>query len=192
MKRSPESIANYYKEWKEIIDCLVSYPSIVTWVPFNEAWGQFNTVETAEWTKAYDPSRLVNPSSGGNFYYTGDILDLHNYPGPDMYLYDAQRANALGEYGGIGLPLDGHLWQPDRNWGYVQFKNAKEVTDEYIKYAEQLKKMIKAGFSAAVYTQTTDVEIEVNGLITYDRKVVKVDEDRIRKINLEICNSLNK
>ena len=109
-----------------------------------------------------------------------------------MYLYDAQRANALGEYGGIGLPLDGHLWQPDRNWGYVQFKNAKEVTDEYIKYAEQLKKMIKAGFSAAVYTQTTDVEIEVNGLITYDRKVVKVDEDRIRKINLEICNSLNK
>ena len=192
LKRSPESIANYYKEWKEIIDCLVSYPSIVTWVPFNEAWGQFNTVETAEWTKAYDPSRLVNPSSGGNFYYTGDILDLHNYPGPDMYLYDAQRANALGEYGGIGLPLDGHLWQPDRNWGYVQFKNAKEVTDEYIKYAEQLKKMIKAGFSAAVYTQTTDVEIEVNGLITYDRKVVKVDEDRIRKINLEICNSLNK
>lgn len=192
LKRSPESKENYCKEWKDIMDYLISYPSIVTWVPFNEAWGQFNTVETAEWTKAYDPSRLVNPASGGNHYYTGDMLDLHNYPGPELYLYDAQRATVLGEYGGIGLPMDGHLWQPDKNWGYIQFKNSKEVTDEYIKYADKLKTMIRAGFSAAVYTQTTDVEIEVNGLITYDRKVVKVEEDRIRKVNKEICDILSK
>lgn len=187
-----ESEANYRKEWKEIMDYLYSYPSIAVWVPFNEAWGQFKTVEITEWTKGYDPSRLVNPASGGNHYHTGDILDLHNYPGPEMYLYDAERATVLGEYGGIGLPMQGHLWQTDRNWGYVQFKNSKEVTDEYIKYAEQLKNMIKRGFTAAVYTQTTDVEGEVNGLMTYDRKEIKIEEPRLRKVNLEICNSLNK
>ncbi|MBF0574347.1 glycoside hydrolase family 2 protein [Dysgonomonas sp. GY617] len=190
--RSGESEANYYKEWKDIVDYLISYPSIVTWIPFNEAWGQFKTVETAEWTKNYDPSRLVNSASGGNHYRTGDMLDLHNYPGPELYLYDAERPTVLGEYGGIGLPLEGHLWQPDKNWGYVQFKNSKEVTDEYVKYAEVLKKLIKAGFSAAVYTQTTDVEGEVNGLMTYDREVIKLDEARTRKVNQEICNSLNK
>ncbi len=192
LKRSPESEANYRKEWKEIMDYLYSYPSIVTWVPFNEAWGQFKTEEITEWTKAYDPSRLVNPASGGNFYRTGDILDLHNYPGPDMYLYDGERVNALGEYGGIGFPMEGHLWQPDRNWGYVQFKSPKEVTDEYIKYAEQLKKLVKSGFSAAVYTQTTDVEGEVNGFMTYDRKKIKMEEARIKKVNQEICNLLGK
>ncbi len=190
--RTPESEANYRKEWKEIMDYLISYPSIVVWVPFNEAWGQFKTPEITEWTQAYDPSRLVNPASGGNHYLTGDMLDLHNYPGPEMYLYDPERVNVLGEYGGIGLPLDGHLWRPDGNWGYIQFKSSKDVTDEYVKYAEQLKEMIQRGFSGAVYTQTTDVEGEVNGLITYDRKVIKLEEDRLKKINEEICNSLNK
>lgn len=188
--RSGESEANYRQEWKDIMDYLVSYPSIVTWVPFNEAWGQFKTEEITEWTKNYDPSRLVNPASGGNHYRTGDMLDLHNYPGPEMYLYDAERATVLGEYGGIGLPLTDHLWQPDKNWGYIQFKNSKEVTDEYVKYAEMLKKMIRSGFSAAVYTQTTDVEGEVNGLMTYDRKVIKVDENRVNKVNTEICRIL--
>ncbi len=192
MKRSQESEQNFYSEWKEIMDFLISYPSIVTWVPFNEAWGQFKTDETARWTKMYDPSRLVNPASGGNHYYTGDMLDLHNYPGPEMYLFDAQRANVLGEYGGIGLPLENHLWQPDKNWGYIQFKNAKEVTDEYEKYGNELLQLIKVGFSAAVYTQTTDVEVEVNGLMTYDRKIIKVEKERVRRINNKICNSLSK
>ncbi len=192
LERSIESEANFRKEWKEIMDYLISYPSIVIWVPFNEAWGQFKTPEIVAWTKNYDPSRLVNPASGGNHYHVGDMLDLHNYPGPEMYLFDAERVNVLGEYGGIGLPLQEHLWQTDRNWGYVQFKNSKEVTDEYIKYANLLKNFIKRGFSAAVYTQTTDVEGEVNGLMTYDRKVIKLEESRLRAINLEICNSLNK
>ena len=192
LKRSAESEACYRKEWKEIMDFLYSYPCICTWVPFNEAWGQFKTPEIAEWTKQYDPSRLVNPASGGNFYHCGDIVDLHNYPGPRMYLYDGERANVLGEYGGIGLALEGHLWQPDRNWGYVQFKNPKEVTDEYVKFGNELLKYIKQGFTAAVYTQTTDVEIEVNGVMTYDRKVMKMDEKRLRKMNDEIVNSLNR
>ena len=192
LKRTPESEAHYRKEWKEIMDCLYSYPCIGVWVPFNERWGQFKTEEIAEWTKQYDPSRSVNPASGGNHYTCGDMLDLHNYPAPEMYLYDAQRATVLGEYGGIGLVLKDHLWEPNRNWGYIQFNSAKEVTDEYVKYAQKLYDLIPRGFSGGVYTQTTDVEIEVNGLMTYDRKVIKVEEDRIREINQRICNSLSK
>ncbi len=191
LKRSAESEANYRTEWKGIMNFLYSHPSIVCWVPFNEAWGQFKTEEIVEWTKTYDPSRLVNPASGGNHYPVGDMLDLHNYPGPEMYLYDASRATVLGEYGGIGLALEGHLWATDRNWGYIQFKNSEQVTDKYVEYAEQLLKMAKSGFSAAVYTQTTDVEGEVNGLMTYDRKVIKLDELRVRGINRKVCNVLS-
>jgi beta-galactosidase/beta-glucuronidase len=190
LKRTAESEQIYRKEWKEIIDYLYSYPSIVVWVPFNEAWGQFKTEEIADWTKTYDPSRLVNPASGGNHYRTGDILDLHNYPGPNLFLYDAERVTVLGEYGGIGLPLEGHLWKADNNWGYVKFKNSKETTDEYIKYAQHLMKLIKLGFSAAVYTQTTDVEGEVNGFMTYDRKVDKLDFERVNDINKQVIETL--
>ena len=189
--RTAESEANYRKEWKEIMDYLYSYPSIGVWVPFNEAWGQFKTKEIVEWTKQHDPSRLVNPASGGNHYPVGDMLDLHQYPAPQLYLYDAQRPTVLGEYGGIGWANKEHLWEPNRNWGYVQFNSSKEVTDEYVKYAEELKQLIRQGFSAAVYTQTTDVEVEVNGLMTYDRKLVKIDEERVKKVNQEICNILN-
>ena len=189
--RSAESEKIYRDEWREIMDCLYNYPCISTWVPFNEAWGQFKTPEIAAWTKAHDPSRLVNPASGGNFYTCGDILDLHNYPAPAMYLFDATRANVLGEYGGIGMAAEGHLWSPERNWGYVQFKSPKEVTDEYVKYARQLLDFIDKGFTGAVYTQTTDVEIEVNGLMTYDRKLIKIDEDRVRQANKSITSSLD-
>lgn len=195
LERSAESEADYRKEWKEIMDYLYSYPSIAVWVPFNEAWGQFKTREITEWTKAYDPSRLVNPASGGNHYSgAGDILDIHHYPGPELTLYERQTnvATVLGEYGGIGLALEGHLWQTDKNWGYVQFKTAKEVTDVYVKYCDDLINLIKTAYSAAVYTQTTDVEGEVNGLITYDRKVIKVEEDRVRKANQKVINTLNK
>lgn len=190
--RSAESEACYRKEWKEIINYLYSFPSIGVWVPFNEAWGQFKGPEIAEWTKAYDPSRLVNPASGGNHYLTGDILDLHHYPQPKMTLLDTNRATVLGEYGGIGLVIPDHVWVKNRdNWGYTRFNSPKEVTDEYARYADELLRLIGCGFAAAVYTQTTDVEVEVNGLMTYDRKVVKVEEERIREINRTICNSLN-
>ena len=189
-ERTPESKANYYREWKEIMDLCISNPSVVVWVPFNEAWGQFETEKAAEWTKTYDPSRLVNPASGGNHRPCGDILDLHNYPAPDMFLFDPKRVNVLGEYGGIGLPVENHLWWNKRNWGYVQFKNSDEVTAEYVKYANILKDYVKRGFSAAVYTQTTDVEGEVNGLMTYDRKVIKIDEAAVKKANQSVINEL--
>ncbi len=192
MVRSSESENNFRKEWKEIMDYLMPYPSIVVWVPFNEAWGQFKTVEISEWTKNYDPSRSVNPASGGNHYKTGDILDYHKYPSPEMMMLDIKRVTVLGEYGGIGLPLKDHLWQPDRNWGYTQFKNEKEVTDEYVKYGKMLLDLVGKGISGGVYTQTTDVEGEVNGFMTYDRKVIKLEEQRVKEINKEICDSLNK
>lgn len=190
-ERTARSEEQFRREWKEIIDQLYNHPSVVMWVPFNEAWGQFKTAEIARWTKDYDPTRIVNAASGGNFYPdAGEVLDIHSYPHPRFYLFDIGRVNVIGEYGGIGLPLEGHLWQPDRNWGYVRFKNAGEVTDEYIRYAEMLERLIPTGCSGAVYTQTTDVEIEVNGLMTYDRKRMKVDERRLREVNRRLCRSL--
>ena len=190
-KITQEGKDNYYNEWKEIINDFKIFPSIVVWVPFNEAWGQFDTDEVVKFTREQDPSRLVNYASGGNFVKcSGDILDLHNYPDPEMYLYDPAYVNVLGEYGGIGWPVEGHLWQKDRNWGYVQYQNGDQVLDVYESYAEELIDLIRKGFAAAVYTQTTDVEGEVNGLMTYDRKVVKLDVDRLSKINRTVIESL--
>lgn len=188
--RSSESEANYRREWKEIIDNFYNNPSIVVWVPFNEAWGQFKTPEIVEWTKSYDPSRLVNPASGGNHYPVGDMLDIHRYPAPSIALIDGTRANVLGEFGGIGMPVEGHLWAPENNWGYVKFSTPQEVTDKYVNYIEKLIKLAQSAYSAAVYTQTTDVENEVNGLMTYDRKVVKIDEDRVKEVNNKLTHSL--
>jgi len=176
-ERTVESIKNYYDEWRAIMEFGYNHPCIVVWVPFNEAWGQFRTDMVAKWTKANDPTRLVNPASGGNHVKTGDMLDLHKYPAPAMYLFDPDRVNVLGEYGGIGLPLEGHLWWNNRNWGYI-------------KYAQQLAELIPKGFSAAVYTQTSDVEGEVNGLMTYDRKVVKVNADAVCQINQYVISQL--
>ena len=188
---TPEGKANFYNEWAEIIKDFKNFPCIVVWVPFNESWGQFDTDDVVKFTREQDPSRLINYASGGNFYRcSGDILDLHNYPDPEMYLYDPAYINVLGEYGGLGLPLEGHLWQTDRNWGYVQYKNGDDVLDAYARYAEELIDLIRKGFAAAVYTQTTDVEGEVNGLMTYDRKVVKVDPERLSKINRTVIESM--
>ena len=190
-KITQEGKDNYYSEWGEIIQDFKVFPCIVSWVPFNEAWGQFDTEEVVQFTRAQDPTRLINYASGGNFERcSGDILDLHNYPHPEMYLYDSDYINVLGEYGGIGWPVEGHLWQPDRNWGYIQFKSADEVLDVYEKYADMLIKLIDDGFAAAIYTQTTDVEIEVNGLMTYDRKVVKLDMERLNAINRRVIDSM--
>ena len=185
-----EEKARYYKEWEEIMDALSFFPSIGVWVPFNEAWAQFDTETVAEWTAAKDPTRLINAASGGNLRLCGDILDIHNYPAPAMPFHSSEFVVVLGEYGGIGYPIKDHLWWNKRNWGYIQFNNTDEVTAEYVKYATQLKKFIPQGMSAAIYTQTTDVEGEVNGFVTYDRKVVKMDKSKVNAINTEIINLL--
>jgi len=121
----------------------------------------------------------------------GDILDLHHGGEPNLYFYDGSRATVQGEYGGIGLAVEGPLWNPEYlNEVFKKFKTSEELTAEYVRLAEILKKLVKAGFSAAVYIQITDVENELNGLITYDRKVVKVDEERVRKVNQEVISTV--
>lgn len=187
--RSPESEKIYRTEWKEIVTDFGHFPSIVVWVPFNEAWGQFKTKEIAEWTTQMDPSRLVNSASGGNFEFAGQIFDLHNYPEPAMPtpgLFGAKEILVLGEFGGLGLPVENHTWQDKNNWGYQSFKNKDELYNRYSEFIGRLPALIEKGLSAAVYTQTTDVEIETNGLMTYDRKVIKMDEAKLKAIHQKL------
>ena len=183
---------NYYKEWGEIIDAFKSFQCIVVWVPFNEAWGQFDTPRAVKFTREKDPTRLVNESSGGNFTLSGDIQDVHHYAAPAMRAVEKQLVNVVGEYGGLGWPIEGHLWQKDKNWGYgTVFNNGEELLDVYADFAELLKEYIRLiGCSGAVYTQTTDVEIEVNGIMTYDREIIKVDEKRFAEINKSVIDAL--
>lgn len=182
---------NYYREWADIIESLKKFQCIVVWVPFNEAWGQFDTPSVVAFTRELDPTRLVNESSGGNYSFCGDIIDVHHYACPAMNAFESRFINVLGEYGGIGYPVEGHLWQKDKNWGYVKFSNGNEVLDVYETYAAMLKVFVKTGCSAAVYTQTTDVEGEVNGIMTYDRKVIKLEEKRLAAINKSVIESMN-
>lgn len=184
--RTVESEAIYRKEWKTIMDQLHNYPSIVVWVPFNEAWGQFKTKEIVSWTSQYDPSRLINGASGGNFQAPGDIFDIHNYPAPvmpDPAIYGKDYILVLGEFGGLGLPVESHTWQEKDNWGYQSFKNKEELKERYQSFINTLANQIKLGLSGAVYTQTTDVEIETNGLMTYDRKVIKISAEELYKMH---------
>ena len=176
--RSQEAKVNYMNELKAMIDTLVNYPSIVMWVPFNESWGQHDTVQVVEWLENYEPSRPVNEASGWNDKGSGSIADMHNYPGPGMRPLEENRVCVLGEFGGLGMPIKGHLWQKDRNWGYVTYQNKDELTDAYVLLLDKMRPLVGMGLSAAVYTQTTDVEGEVNGLMTYDREIIKLDKNR--------------
>lgn len=184
--RTLESETIYKNELKALVDALRFFPSIVTWVPFNEAWGQFKTVEITEWLMQYDPSRLVNCASGGNFFPAGHIHDFHNYPPPIMHradLFGQKQALVLGEFGGLGLPLEGHTWKDKANWGYQSFPSADSLAMEYEKFVGMLHDFIPKGLSGAIYTQVSDVEIEVNGFMTYDRKVIKIPVEKMKKIN---------
>jgi beta-galactosidase/beta-glucuronidase len=188
-QRTPESENIFRKEWKAIIDANMNFPSIVVWVPFNEAWGQFKTDEIVKWTMSYDPTRLVNSASGGNFVKTGHIIDLHNYPSPcmpDPKLYGKDQVIVLGEFGGLGLPMEGHTWQEKNNWGYQSFPNQEELLAKYSNFMERFPDLIKQGLSAAIYTQTTDVEIEVNGLMTYDRKIIKMPIPKLSTLHAKL------
>lgn len=189
--RTAESEAIYRKEWTAIMKSLHNFPSIVVWTPFNEAWGQFKTIEIADWTKQNDPSRLVNSASGGNHFIAGDIVDLHHYPNPAMPrpdLFGPTHAIVLGEFGGLGLPVKEHLWQDKDNWGYQTFKNPDEMFDKYASFLVTMETLIKKGLSAAVYTQTTDVEQETNGLMTYDRKVIKMPVIKLKQATDRLYN----
>jgi hypothetical protein len=190
---TPESRANFADEWRRLIDARVNHPSIVMWVPFNEGWGQPDAAGTramAEWTAKYDPSRLVNNTSGWTDSGAGHTTDVHQYPGPSMPALERDRAAVLGEFGGLGLPTRGHTWQDEKNWGYVSFKDTAEYERAYREKIAQLRLLVARGLSAAIYTQTTDVEIETNGLMTYDREVFKIPPTALAEIHKTLYEGL--
>lgn len=189
-ERSPESSRQFRQELKRLIDTRFNHPSIVMWVPFNEGWGQFDTAGISDWIKEYDPTRLVNSASGWSDRGVGDVHDIHAYPGPAAPPNEAGRAAVLGEFGGLGLPVPEHTWQEKKNWGYRSYENAAELTAAYLTLLDKLAPKIDQGLAAAVYTQTTDVEIEVNGLMTYDRAMVKMDKEKAADANKKIINRI--
>ncbi len=172
-----DSRKDFAEELRHMIDATRDHPSIVMWVPFNEGWGQHDTQQITAWIKSYDPTRLVNNATGWTDMHVGDVSDVHRYPGPGMPALEPSRAAVLGEFGGLGLPLTGHLWVEKNTWGYRTFTSRAELGKGYRDLITQLRFLIGRGLAAAVYTQTTDVEIEVNGLMTYDRALVKAPDD---------------
>lgn len=181
--RTPESAENFWREYRAMIDTHFNAPCIVMWVPFNEGWGQFETEKVTQWTMEYDPTRLVDSASGWQDRGVGHVIDMHRYPGPAMPEPEEKRAAVLGEFGGLGLPVPGHLWWNKRNWGYRTYQSREELEEAYLALMAQLKPLIARGLAAAIYTQLTDVEGEVNGLMTYDREVIKFDIDKLAKIH---------
>ncbi|HEX5442979.1 MAG TPA: glycoside hydrolase family 2 TIM barrel-domain containing protein, partial [Pirellulales bacterium] len=178
--RSEHSAKIYERELKALIDNLHNSPSIVMWVVFNEGWGQFDTERLTRWTKQYDATRLANCASGWNDFPVGDVHDIHHYPAPDSPQPEPHRAAVLGEYGGLGLPLEGHTWLGKNNWGYRSYADRASLAEAYFGFLFGVRQLIgKPGMSAAVYTQTTDVETEVNGLLTYDREVIKIPTEQL-------------
>lgn len=184
----------YRKELKALIDEHYNSPSIITWVPFNENWGAFDVKEITGWVKKYDPSRLVNGNSGFNNNPSyqkaygdpgnGDYVDTHIYVGPyGASVPDEHRAASLGEFGGVGLFVRGHMW-PVENNAYDYEPTKQRLTDRYVFLLDQVEQLMKyKGLSVAIYTQTTDVEHEVNGMLTYDRAVEKMEMDRVKAVN---------
>jgi hypothetical protein len=184
----------YRKELKALIDEHYNSPSIITWVPFNENWGAFDVRQITDWVKQYDPSRLVNGNSGFNNNPSyqkaygdpgnGDYVDTHIYVGPyGASIPDEHRAASLGEFGGVGLFIRGHMW-PVANNAYDYEPTRARLTDRYVFLLDEVEQLMRyKGLSVAIYTQTTDVEHEVNGLLTYDRAVEKMEMDRVRAVN---------
>lgn len=183
MVRTEESAAQFKLEYENMIDALYNYPSIIVWVVFNEGWGQFDTVNVSAFAASLDRTRLINSVTGWNDMGVGHMHDIHSYPGPEMPPASPGRALVLGEFGGLGLPVDGHMWQADF-WGYRAYEDVPALTSAYTDLINALRPMIsEQGLAAAIYTQTTDVETEANGMMTYDRAVMKMDVDTIRTLN---------
>jgi hypothetical protein len=170
-------------ELQHMIQELYNHPAIVQWDLFNEGWGQFETESLTKWIKVMDPSRLVDDASGWTDMRVGDLVDMHNYPGPDSPAPEPHRAAVLGEFGGLGLTVPGRTWSKNC-WAYVMLTNREELA---ARYAPEMKRVWELhrlrGLSAAVYTQTADVETECNGLQTYDRAVVKIAPAVLRAAN---------
>jgi len=179
--KDPAADEQFRYELNQLVNLHYNHPSIVIWVPFNEGWGQYNTGEITGFIKNIDPTRLVISASGWTDRGTGDINDIHNYPDPRAPVPEENRAIVLGEYGGLGLAVENHTWEKT-NWGYRVMSDVNDLLGKYEQYFSEVRRLVQeAGLSAVVYTQTTDVETETNGLITYDRKVEKMGADNILK-----------
>jgi hypothetical protein len=164
---------------------LFNSPCIITWVPFNEGWGQFDTEKVTRLIKKMDPSRLVNAASGWFDFGVGDIFDQHSYPNPIMPNVNkiGSRAAVVGEFGGLGLEVENHMWNIKNKFVYRNLPDNQKLLKKYENLISKLKKLIEKGLSSAIYTQTTDVEGEVNGLLTYDREILKMDKEGLRELN---------
>jgi hypothetical protein len=184
--RDPESESIFRREYRAMIESLRGHPCVVAWVPFNEGWGQFDTAGVTAWTRTLDPTRPVNAASGWTDRGVGDLHDIHSYPAPAAPAASAERVAVLGEFGGLGWPVAGHLWRDRANWGYATYASAAELEDAYSGLIRQLRPLVAGGLAAAVYTQITDVEIEVNGLLTYDRARFKVDPERLKALHASL------
>ncbi|RZM20782.1 MAG: glycoside hydrolase family 2, partial [Pedobacter sp.] len=183
---------------KEMMEQLHNHPSITTWVLFNEAWGQYDQERLTKWMKAADPSRIVNGHSGellyvneqlraprANPYVGADMTDVHAYPDPMNSLKQPGKAQVVGEFGGIGVFIPNHQWNPGSQWGYVQEKPAG-LKAKYTIMNQHLKLFEAEGMSGSIYTQPFDVESEQNGLMTYDREVIKIPFAELRKIHSQL------
>ena len=187
--RTQQSKDNYYKEWGDIIENLKFFQCIIIWTPFNEGWGQFDTENVVQFTLGKDNLRLINAASGGNHRRVGNFVDIHTYPGPSYALKYGDLINVIGEFGGLGLEIKNHTWK-DENWSYYIVHSKEELTGNYTEYVNTLMNLSKEGISAAIYTQVTDVEGEINGLMTYDRYDVKIF-DSIKEVNKKLIESLS-
>lgn len=187
--RTAQSSYQYRKELKAMINGHFNSPCIVAWVPFNEGWGQWQTDTVVQLIRRLDPTRLISESSGWSDRKTGDMSDIHVYPGPDMPPLESARAAVLGEFGGQALVIPGHLWQSDlsRAPGHIRTSQTKEELQQvYEGLIQKLLELKRKGLSAAVYTQTTDVETEVNGIMTYDRALIKMDTNVLKELHRKV------
>ncbi len=187
--RTTLDAAQFEWELRRMIDLHFNAPSIVMWVVFNEGWGQYDTLRVTEFVETYDPSRLISAASGWAHRPIGDIHDIHSYEVetqvPPRFM---DKASVLGEYGGIGWPIEEHIWDLDKQyWGYQVFYSGEELEQAYRSMFDQMLDMQRnKGLSAAVYTQITDIEGEMNGLMTYDRELIKIPLESLRKIHSQL------
>jgi hypothetical protein len=179
----PEATAQFEAELRALIRTHRNHPSIVMWVPFNEGWGQYDAGRIVELVRAEDQTRLVNHASGWYERGFGDVVDRHSYPAPNPPESEPERAAVQGEFGGLGYNVTDHMWTSE-GWGYDLFPDRESLAREFESLFGEIHRAIdERGLSAAVYTQTTDIETENNGLLTYDREVAKIDPQAVSLAN---------